>query len=273
MPTVTSGSLAAGDTATFSESFDTKNAGIGKTLGATGSVNDGDGGSDYNVSYQPSTVNVVYRLPITVTAGPNTKAYDGTTSATAVPAIAVSGGGSLPSGDTAAFTESYDTPAVGTGKTLTVSGSVNDGDGGADYSVTLVVQYGRRHHADGRPFRGHGHPGEHYGRQQLRPDRDGRGRRRQRGDQLRGHGELHQLRSAGAAPGRQRHLHAGVGHGRTCWPPWRRPAPGRSRSATRRTRRSRAPVPRSRSRRRRLRRWSSASSPAGAAAGATIARR
>ena len=72
-----------------------------------------------------------------MTAAANTKAYDGTTSATAVPAI-TSRGGSLPSGDTAAFTESYNTPAVGTGKTLTVSGSVNDGNGGADYSVTLV---------------------------------------------------------------------------------------------------------------------------------------
>ena len=72
-----------------------------------------------------------------------------------MPAITVSGGGSLPSGDTAAFTESYDTPAVGTGKTLILSGSVNDGNGGADYSVTLVLQHGRRDHADGRSFRGH----------------------------------------------------------------------------------------------------------------------
>ena len=50
MPTITSGSLAAGDTATFSESFDTKNVGIGKTLTPTGSVNDGNGGKNYDVT-------------------------------------------------------------------------------------------------------------------------------------------------------------------------------------------------------------------------------
>ena len=50
MPTVTSGSLAPGDTAAFSETFDTQNVGIGKTLTASGSVNDGNGGNDYAVT-------------------------------------------------------------------------------------------------------------------------------------------------------------------------------------------------------------------------------
>ena len=47
--------------------------------------------------------------------------------------------GSLAAGDTAAFSETYDTPAIGTGKTLTPAGSVNDGDGGNDYAVTFVA--------------------------------------------------------------------------------------------------------------------------------------
>jgi hypothetical protein len=62
--------------------------------------------------------------------------YDGTTSATALPTITP---GSLAAGDTAAFTETYTTPAVGTGKTLTPAGSVNDGNSGNNYAVTFAA--------------------------------------------------------------------------------------------------------------------------------------
>ena len=54
-----------------------------------------------------------------MTAATNTKIYDGTTTAAATPTIT---SGSLATGDTAAFTETYDTKNVGTGKTLTASG-------------------------------------------------------------------------------------------------------------------------------------------------------
>ena len=73
---------------------------------------------------------------VTVTAVNSTKGYDGTTSSAATPTITA---GSLVSGDTAAFTETYDTKNVGTGKTLTVAGSVNDGDGGNNYAVSVVT--------------------------------------------------------------------------------------------------------------------------------------
>ena len=52
------GSLAAGDTAAFSESYDTKNVGIGKTLTAAGSVNDGNSGNNYAVTFVTTTVDV-----------------------------------------------------------------------------------------------------------------------------------------------------------------------------------------------------------------------
>jgi hypothetical protein len=42
-------------------------------------------------------------------------------------------------GDTAAFTETFDTPNAGTGKTLTPAGSVNDGNGGNNYAVTVAT--------------------------------------------------------------------------------------------------------------------------------------
>jgi hypothetical protein len=47
------------------------------------------------------------------------KTCDGTTSSTATPTIT---SGVLVAGDTAAFTETYDTRNVGTGKTLTAAG-------------------------------------------------------------------------------------------------------------------------------------------------------
>lgn len=73
---------------------------------------------------------------ITVTAATSTKAFDGTTTSSATPTIT---GGSLAGGDTAAFTESYNSAAIGTGKALTPAGTVNDGAGGAHYSVTFVA--------------------------------------------------------------------------------------------------------------------------------------
>ena len=128
--------MVAGDTAAFSETFDTRNVGVGKTLTPVGSVNDGNGGNNYTVTLVADTLGAIAPCPITVTAAANNKPYDGLTTAAAIPTITA---GSLASGDTAAFSETYDTPAVGTGKTLTPSGSVNDGDGGANYNVTFVA--------------------------------------------------------------------------------------------------------------------------------------
>ncbi len=105
MPTITSGSLASGDTAALSETFDTKNVGTGKTLTAAGSINDGNSGNNYAVTFVADTTGQITPLAITVTAATGTKIYDGTTWATAAPTITA---GSLATGDTAAFTETYD---------------------------------------------------------------------------------------------------------------------------------------------------------------------
>ena len=76
---------------------------------------------------------MIDQRPITVTAVPNTKPYDGTTSAAATPTIT---SGSLVSGDMPDFTESYTTANVGTGLTLAPSGTVGDGNGGNNYAVS-----------------------------------------------------------------------------------------------------------------------------------------
>ena len=101
-PTVTSGTLLGGDTAAFSKTYDTKNVGSDKILTATGSVNDGNGGSNYTVSFNTSNMGLITSRLITVTAGATTKGYDGSTTSTATPSIT---SGSLAGGDTAAFSE------------------------------------------------------------------------------------------------------------------------------------------------------------------------
>ena len=136
IPTITAGSLLTGDTATFSETYDNKNVGTGKTLNASGVVNDGNGGHNYTITFIADTTGVITARSLTVTAVTNTKVYDATTSAAAIPIIS---GGTLAPGDTNGFTETYDNKNVGTGKTLTPVGAVNDGNGGNNYVVTFVT--------------------------------------------------------------------------------------------------------------------------------------
>ena len=124
--------MVSGDTATFTETFDTKDVGTGKTLTPVGSVNDGNGGNNYTVSVVTNATGSVSPRPITVTATASTKAYDGTISASAVPTIT---GGSLVAGDTRAFSETFNNAQVGTGKTLTPTGTISDSSRGANYSV------------------------------------------------------------------------------------------------------------------------------------------
>jgi hypothetical protein len=86
-PTITSGSLVAGDTAAFTEAFDDKNVHTGKTLTPAGSANDGNGGNNYAVTFVTDTTGQTTPLAITVTAATDTKVYDGTTPSTATPTI------------------------------------------------------------------------------------------------------------------------------------------------------------------------------------------
>ncbi len=73
---------------------------------------------------------------LTIKATSNTKTYDGSTSAAALPTVlGLKGNDSVSS-----LSESYDTPSVGSGKTLSVGSgyAVNDGNGGANYTVSVV---------------------------------------------------------------------------------------------------------------------------------------
>ena len=139
LPTVTSTTqLAAGDSwASLSESFDNRNAGAGKTLSATGLVSDGNGGGNYMIHWAPVATGAINKELIQVTAQAATKDYDGLTTSATVPLL-TSGVIYLP--DVAAFSETYDTPAEGTGKTMTPGGIVSDQNGGNNYAYDFVSE-------------------------------------------------------------------------------------------------------------------------------------
>jgi len=95
-------------------------------------------GTINDANYQGSTTGtlVINPAPLTITAAANTKIYDGNTSAVSIPTVT-----GLQGFDTVVnLAETYDTQNAGTGKTLNVSAYVvNDGNGGANYTVSTVA--------------------------------------------------------------------------------------------------------------------------------------
>ncbi len=126
--------LVGSDTANFTQTFDDRNVGGEKTLTPAGTINDGNSGNNYSYTFNITSGSIT-ALPITVTAVTDTKLVDGNTSSVGVPTITV---GALASPDTATWTQTFDTAAVGTGKTLTPAGTVSDGNSGLNYTVTFV---------------------------------------------------------------------------------------------------------------------------------------
>ncbi len=91
--------------------------------------------TDPNYTGSSTETLVVAPRPITVTATTDDKIYDGTTAATSTPTIT---SGYLVGSDTATLTEAFQNKDAGTGKTLIPSATISDGNGGANYAVTLV---------------------------------------------------------------------------------------------------------------------------------------
>ena len=130
----------SGDTVTLNTggatgTFDSKNVGTAITVTVAGLTISGAQAGDYTLTQPVTTANITQAV-LTITAVTNTKVYDGTTSAAAVPTVS-----GLQGSDTVTnLSETYDTPAVGTGKTLSVATyTVNDGNGGANYTVSTVT--------------------------------------------------------------------------------------------------------------------------------------
>jgi hypothetical protein len=130
-----------GDTVTVNNTtgtYDTRNQGTGKTVTVTGLAISGSSATNYNLANTAvaAAVGTINKTNITVTAAANTKFYDTTLSAAATPNV-TSGG--VQAGDTAGFVESYTTQNAGTGKTLTPSGTVTDGNSGNNYNYSFIA--------------------------------------------------------------------------------------------------------------------------------------
>jgi hypothetical protein len=99
-------------------------------------VNDGNGGGNYTVSLVNNTAGTITPAALTLTATTNSKTYDGTVGATALPTVSGLQGSDSISG----LGEAYADKNAGTGKTLAVGSGyvVNDGNGGGNYTVSLV---------------------------------------------------------------------------------------------------------------------------------------
>ena len=141
-PTITSGALGTGDTAVYSETYDTKNQGSGKTITpAVVSIKNAsnvDVSGNYTVTLTPVATGIINKATVTVTAVAATKTYDGTTSSSGVPTI-----GTLISGDVINTnpTQVFDTSNYGTSHVLTASGLTIKDALNADMTGNYTITY------------------------------------------------------------------------------------------------------------------------------------
>jgi hypothetical protein len=121
---------AAGATGTFAS----KNVGTGIAVTVSSLTLGGAQASDYKLTQSTLTGNIT-PADLTLTAVANSKAFDGTTSAAAIPTVSGLKGSDTVTG----LSEGYNNPNAGTGKTLLVTGyTINDGNDGNNYNVSLV---------------------------------------------------------------------------------------------------------------------------------------
>ncbi|HEY4370220.1 MAG TPA: YDG domain-containing protein [Steroidobacteraceae bacterium] len=139
--TITGGTLFGSDSLSGgSFAFTDKNVGSSdKSVATSGvTINDGNGGDNYNVIYANNTTSTISQADLTLSTGNVSKTYDGGLSAAGTATITsgtLDGSDSL-SGGIFAFT---DKNAGAGNKTVTASGiTINDGNGGGNYSVSYV---------------------------------------------------------------------------------------------------------------------------------------
>jgi len=76
-PSIGPGSIAVGDFANFSQHFDTKDVGTGKTLIPAGSVTDGNSGNNYDVTFVNDTTGQITARALTVSAAGVRRTFSG----------------------------------------------------------------------------------------------------------------------------------------------------------------------------------------------------
>ncbi|MFH1482011.1 MAG: MBG domain-containing protein [Patescibacteria group bacterium] len=131
--TMTSGTLANSETATWTQTFDDKNVGTGRTLTPTGSVADGNDGKNYEMTFVNSA-GAITAISAIGSVAVDSKVYDGATTAT-INNRSLSG---VISNDTVSYvggTASFDTKDVGIGKIVSISGLTLFGADAGNYTV------------------------------------------------------------------------------------------------------------------------------------------
>ena len=135
---VGSGSLFGTDSLSGgSFAFADKNAGTGKTVTVSGvTVNDGNGGNNYNISYADNTSSTINKRLLTLTATDASKVYDGKLTSADRPLIT----GRQRGDSIVGLTQSYLDKNAGTGKTINVDAgfTIRDGNNGDNYTVMVV---------------------------------------------------------------------------------------------------------------------------------------
>ena len=135
-PTISSGALLGGDIANFSENYDNKNVGTGKTLTPFGAISDGNGGANYSVAFLSVADGTITARPLLVTATGVNKIYDDTPSASVALSDTRVVGDNLTESYTSAV---FDDPNVGLGKPVTVSGISLSGLDAANYTFNTTT--------------------------------------------------------------------------------------------------------------------------------------
>ncbi|HTY87963.1 MAG TPA: YDG domain-containing protein [Candidatus Acidoferrum sp.] len=119
-----------------SAAFASPNVGSNIGVAVSGYAITGADAGNYTLAQPSGFPADITAATLTITALPNDKTYDGNTTAAAVPAVSGLQGSDTVTG----LAEVYDTKNAGTGKTLSVSAyTVNDGNGGNNYSVNTVA--------------------------------------------------------------------------------------------------------------------------------------
>jgi hypothetical protein len=122
------------------KAFENKHVGLNKLVTASGVTLSGIDKDNYEFNGTGTGTATINSRPITVTATTDSKIYDGTTASDETPVITTSlETPPIAEGDVANFIQTYDNKNVGTGKVLTPSGSVNDGNNGANYTVVTFA--------------------------------------------------------------------------------------------------------------------------------------
>lgn len=128
--------LQGADTVTgLAQSFDSANAGIRTVAVNAGyAVNDGNGGANYTVTLNSASGSIT-PAALTLSAAVDMRSYDATTASTATVSVVGLQGGDTVTG----LGQSFDSANAGA-RTLAVDAgySVNDGNGGANYALTLT---------------------------------------------------------------------------------------------------------------------------------------